>query len=146
MVAEVASGFHFRKDHRGAGGVMLVWGDPDEPYGDRHEFDARWLESVRALAAHRLPALRDVPIDPARCWTGLYAVTPDHRPLLGPLPGVRGLYCAAGFSGHGVMHAPATGQLLAEWILEGAPRLCDGTPFAPDRFARRNIPWLPPPF
>ena len=56
-------------------------------------------------------------------WGGLYEVSPDHNAILGPAPGVGGFYLANGFSGHGFMHAPGVGMLLADWIALGRPRI-----------------------
>jgi sarcosine oxidase subunit beta len=52
-------------------------------------------------------------------WGGLYEVTPDDNPILGPLPEVEGFFCAGGFSGHGFMLSPATGRAMAQLILHG---------------------------
>jgi sarcosine oxidase subunit beta len=52
-------------------------------------------------------------------------MTPDHHPILGKVPGVEGFYVAAGFSGHGVMHSPATGKIIADLILKGTTDLID---------------------
>ena len=67
-------------------------------------------------------------------WGGLYEVTPDHNPLLGPTT-VPGFFCACGFSGHGFMHAPAAGMVIAGLVTRGSsdPDVAD---LAPDRFAR----------
>ena len=56
-------------------------------------------------------------------WAGLYENTPDAHPILGAVTELDGFLCACGFSGHGIMHAPATGQLLAETILDGRASL-----------------------
>ena len=48
---------------------------------------------------------------------GEYDVTPDHQPLLGEVE--KGVYVAAGFSGHGFMIAPAVARILADAILDG---------------------------
>jgi sarcosine oxidase subunit beta len=71
-------------------------------------------------------------------WGGLYEDTPDKHPIVGPIDGIDGLLCAAGFSGHGVMHAPAVGQLVAEWIVDGRPSL-DLRPLRLERFAERAV-------
>lgn len=68
-------------------------------------------------------------------WAGLIESTPDGHALLGTAPGYEGLIIATGFSGHGVMHAPVTGVLVAEMILDGAVRTLDIAPLAPTRFA-----------
>jgi sarcosine oxidase subunit beta len=51
-------------------------------------------------------------------WAGLYEVTPDAHPIFGSTP-VEGLYLVGGFSGHGFMHGPISGKLIAEYILDG---------------------------
>ena len=47
---------------------------------------------------------------------GFYDITPDHQPILGPVPGLDGLWLATGFSGHGFMIAPAVGRLVADAV------------------------------
>ena len=66
-----------------------------------------------------MPCFENLAINPKRAWAGLYEMTPDHHCILGPVPGVEGFFCANGFSGHGVMHAPATGKILADLITDG---------------------------
>lgn len=58
-------------------------------------------------------------------WAGLYEVTPDDQPIIGRVPAVDGLSVCAGFSGHGLMHGPAAGLLMAEEILDGRARTID---------------------
>ena len=105
------------------GRVLLLW--PDEPPID----DGAWREEVLRLTRERVPLLRDVPI--GESWSGLYEMSPDGHALLGQVRD--GLYIAAGSSGHGVMHAPALGQLLAELIVDGRTSI-DITPLDPKRF------------
>jgi sarcosine oxidase, subunit beta len=88
-------------------------------------------EQVQA-ASYRVPALADAGI--ARGVTGVYDMTPDARPLLGPLPGLDGLIVAAGFSGMGFKIAPAVGESLAGLIAGPPPGSVDLTPFRPSRF------------
>jgi sarcosine oxidase subunit beta len=126
-------GFHFRvRDGR----VMLLW--PDEP-DDVEPFDQSveetWLGAVTDKARSRVPCLAQTSIDRERCWAGLYEMSPDGHALLGRTPGIENLYVASGSSGHGVMHAPALGQLLAEIIVEGAARTLDTHALRPSRFA-----------
>jgi sarcosine oxidase subunit beta len=80
-----------------------------------------------------------VPVNPKRAWAGLYEMTPDHHPVLGPVPDVRGFYLANGFSGHGVMHAPATGKILADLILRGQTDLIDASLLNLSRFAENRM-------
>jgi len=139
MVIELGTSFHFRKDHGGGGGVMLLWNDPAEPRGEDLRFDLAWLRRVLPMAWRRLPRLREAQVSPRRSWAGLYEMTPDHHPVLGKAPGVEGLYLANGFSGHGVMHSPATGRLLAELIVHGEARTMDISPLGLERFARGEL-------
>jgi len=60
-------------------------------------------------------------------------VTEDGVPLIGAVPGVGGAYVATGHSVWGMLNAPATGEALAELILDGAPSRVDLAPFAPGR-------------
>jgi sarcosine oxidase, subunit beta len=62
-------------------------------------------------------------------------MTPDAHPIIGPVPGVAGLYLCAGFSGAGFKKGPAVGQCLAEAILDGHTTTVDLTPFRLERFA-----------
>jgi sarcosine oxidase subunit beta len=59
------------------------------------------------------------------CWAGLYENTPDHLPILGRHPELENYLDASGFSGHGVMHSPATGMLIAEEVLDGRAHTID---------------------
>ena len=76
-----------------------------------------------------------MPVDRAACGCGLYEMSPDRHVLLGAAPGVDNLYLANGSSGHGVMHSPALGHLLAEIILDGAAHTLDVHSLRPSRFA-----------
>ena len=129
----VEDGFHLRvRDGR----VLLLW--PDAPTGGDPwdaTVDGAWLERVVGTARERVPRLRGVPIDEARCWGGLYENSPDGHAILGAAPGRDDLYLANGSSGHGVMHAPALGHLLAEILLDGAATTLDASPLRPERFA-----------
>jgi sarcosine oxidase, subunit beta len=132
MTIVVQDGFHLRvRDGR----VLLLWptpGRPGAPFDTSVECE--WVAEVQRKAHARVPALRDVPIDRAACWAGLYEVSPDAHALLGVAPGRPNLYLANGSSGHGVMHAPALGHLLAEIILDGHATTIDTTPLRPARF------------
>lgn len=83
-------------------------------------------------SAHRFPALARASTRGG--WAGLYDDTPDFHPILGRLPHYTGLYCAAGFSGHGFKLSPMIGQYMAELLLTGTTPT-DMQPFAYERFA-----------
>jgi sarcosine oxidase subunit beta len=97
--------------------------------------DEAWLKEVTGMARTRIPALADVPIDRLGCWAGLYEMSPDKHALLGKVHGAVNLWTATGNSGHGVMHSPAEGQLLAELILDGKFSTLDASILRPTRFA-----------
>lgn len=139
MIIGLESGFHFRKDHHGGGGVMLLWNSHEEVYGENLEFDYDWLKKTLEFATHRVPKFERLQITPRRCWAGLYEMTPDAHPVLGKVSGIEGLYLANGFSGHGVMHSPATGKLLSELILDGRAKLMDISSLSFDRFASGKL-------
>lgn len=128
LVIDFETSFYF---HREGPGVLFGMGDPDERPG--FDTTVRWdfLPSVIEVAVRRLPALADAAISHA--WAGLYEMTPDHNPIIGPAHDVRGFYTIAGFSGHGFQHSPAAGRILADLIVGRDPRI-DLTPFALDRF------------
>lgn len=137
MTIFLSDGFHFRvRDGR----VLLLKpaaGVPGRPFDD--SLDPEWVEGVAALARARVSALRDVPVDRAACWAGLYEMSPDKHAVLGPTPGVPNLYLITGSSGHGVMHAPALGALLAEILCDGRASTLDPAPLAPDRFTAGRL-------
>lgn len=129
MVIDFDTSFYF---HREGAGLLFGMGDPSESYG--FDTTVRWdfLPEVTEVAITRLPALGDAAVTHA--WAGLYEMTPDHNPIVGPAGEVLGVYTIAGFSGHGFMHAPAAGRGLAALIAGLDPKL-DLAPFAHDRFA-----------
>jgi sarcosine oxidase subunit beta len=130
MTIWLEDGFHLRvRDGR----VLLLLPTPGAADPFATTVDPAWVARVTAVAADRVPALAGAAV--AQSWAGLYEMTPDHHALLGAAPGRPGLYLAAGSSGHGVMHAPALGQLLAEIIVDGGARALDVTPLRPSRFA-----------
>jgi sarcosine oxidase subunit beta len=133
MTIFAGDGFHLRvRDGR----VLLLWPTPGvtgQPFDD--SVDPAWVEAVVAKAHRRVPVLREAAIDHDGCWGGLYEVTPDKHAILGAAPGCPNLFFANGSSGHGVMHAPALGQLLAEIICDGSATAVDVTPLRPTRFA-----------
>jgi sarcosine oxidase subunit beta len=75
-------------------------------------------------------------------YSGVYDVTPDHEPVLGPIPEYAGLHADFGWSGHGFKHAPAIGDIVAEAVLEGQAKGWDLGPFRWSRFRDGDL--LPP--
>ena len=132
MTIYAGDGFHLRvRDGR----VLLLMptpGVPGRPFEDA--LDPDWVSQVTAIAHARVPVLRNVLVDRAGSWAGLYEMSPDKHAILGAAPGCENLYLINGSSGHGVMHAPALGHLLAEIILDGRATTIDVTPLRPTRF------------
>jgi sarcosine oxidase subunit beta len=132
MTIDCTDGFHLRvRDGR----VLLLRPDAT-PGADAFDttFDASWLDGLVTLARSRVPCLEHAQIDLAACRCGLYEMTPDKHALVGPVPEIDGLWLATGNSGHGVMHAPAIGRLIAEMILDGEARSLDARALRPERF------------
>ena len=132
MIIDMSNGFHFRPENRG---FLLAWNDPEETTGFNADVDPAFIEKILTRAADRVPCFADLPVNPKRAWAGLYEMTPDHHPILGEVPGVPGFFLANGFSGHGVMHAPATGKILSDLVLSGATELIDASLLNFTRFA-----------
>jgi sarcosine oxidase subunit beta len=63
-------------------------------------------------------------------------MSPDKHAIVGALPRCPNFYCINGSSGHGVMHSPALGHLLAEIMCDGRATTLDIAGLAPDRFER----------
>ncbi len=132
MTLYCGDGFHFRERD---GRVILSWptpGRPDDPFDTRVEPD--WLAEVARKKDARVPPLRGVAIDAAASWAGLYEMSPDKHAVVGKAPGVANFYLANGSSGHGVMHAPALGQVLAEILLDRRVTSLDVAPLSAERF------------
>jgi sarcosine oxidase subunit beta len=121
--------------HTESGGLLIGKADLREPPGWNENPEWSFLEEVAALAMDRVPILEKATIKTG--WGGLYEVTPDHHPILGEVR--PGLYAACGFSGHGVMHAPATGELMAELLVDGRARSLDISSLRLSRFQEGQL-------
>jgi sarcosine oxidase subunit beta len=134
MVIDMSNGFHFRPEGRG---FLLAWNDPEETPGYKPDFEPSFIEKILVRAANRVPAFENLAVNPKRAWAGLYEMSPDHHAILGPVSSVPGFFLANGFSGHGVMHAPATGKILSDLILDGKTSVVsDISVLSIERFAK----------
>ncbi len=136
MIIDMSTGFHFRPEGLG---FLLAWNDPEETPGYKMDFEPAFIEKILTRAADRVPVFENLAVNPKRAWAGLYEMTPDHHPILGEAPGVPGFFLANGFSGHGVMHAPATGKILSDLILTGKTGLVDASLLGLSRFAEGRL-------
>jgi len=132
MVIDMTNGFHFRPESRG---FLLAWNDPEETPGFKFDFDPEFIEKVLTRAADRVPCFENLAVNPKRAWAGLYEMSPDHHGIIGEFPELPGFYAANGFSGHGVMHAPASGKIVADLITTGSTKVVDNVSvLSPSRF------------
>jgi sarcosine oxidase subunit beta len=136
MVIDMSTGFHFRREGKG---ILLAWNDPDETAGFKTDFDPTFVEKILTRAADRVPSLAEAEVNPRRAWAGLYEMTPDHHAIIGPASNVTGLYFVNGFSGHGVMHSPASGRISADLILHGRSDLIDASQLGVQRFGEGRL-------
>jgi sarcosine oxidase subunit beta len=136
MIIDMSNGFHFRPESRG---FLLAWNDPEETPGYKTDFEPSFIEKILTRAADRVPVFENLAVNPKRAWAGLYEMTPDHHPILGESPEVPQFFFANGFSGHGVMHAPATGKILSDLILTRKTDLIDPSLLNFARFAEGRM-------
>ena len=127
LTVELESGFHFR---RRAEALLLGMPELLPRWDMAAAVDDDVVAETRARLAHRFPAAAPVPT--ARAWAGLYDMTPDAHPIIGPV--APGVYAACGFSGHGFMQAPAVGRIVADELLGGGSDF-DLTPYRLERFS-----------
>ncbi|MFA5479334.1 MAG: FAD-dependent oxidoreductase [Candidatus Muiribacteriota bacterium] len=106
---------YFRQELNG--GIIMGQGDPDEPSSFNVEGSFKFITEVTNKVSKLMPKLKNVSV--VRQWAGLYAVTPDAQPILGPLPPFDKFIQAVGFSGHGFMLAPRVAQHLTDYIING---------------------------
>jgi sarcosine oxidase subunit beta len=136
MVIDMATGFHFRPEGLG---LLMAWNDPEETPGFKSGVDPAFIEKILTRAVNRVPCFEALQVNPRRAWAGHYEVTPDHHAIIGPAPGVPGLFFVNGFSGHGVMHSPASGRIAADLILRGTSSLLDARDLRVERFAEGRM-------
>ena len=127
MVVESETGFHFRRRERR---LVLAMSDPRPRWGFEQVVDTTVFDDRLARLAHRYPPAAGTQVETS--WAGLYDMTPDAHPIVGPVG--EGVYAACGFSGHGFMQSPAVGRALAEEILTGSSAI-DLSPYRLERFA-----------
>jgi len=114
-------------------GELLI-GATVERAGFQRAVTAEGISGLLRGAIELVPSLRDLPI--ARTWCGFRPWAPDSLPVLGPWPGIEGLFVATGHFRNGILLAPITARLMTEWITGKEPSLAVKD-FRPDRFVRR---------
>jgi sarcosine oxidase, subunit beta len=101
-----------------------------------HAASPAYAETVRRGLAERYPGLAEFRVE--RAFAGPYDITPDWNPILGPCPGIDGLYLAVGWSGHGFKLSPAVGEVVAAEITGRTPPV-DVSELRPERFSQGRL-------
>lgn len=128
FVMDLAVEWYFRKEGKG----ILMGMGVEESTTFEPQLEWEFLDAIIARAMHRAPILANARV--MRGWAGLRSLTPDDYPILGRAPGIDGFINACGWGGHGVMHAPIAGQLVAELIVDGKMTTLDADAFRLERF------------
>lgn len=136
-LGDVANGFSGRMDAPGLS-LVALGEDPDAAGPDRYNegVDQDAIAAGMGAMATRVPGMSDAGF--VRGWSGLLTVTPDWHPVVDRVPGIDGLYVAAGFSGHGFKMAPAIGRAMAEVVL-GRDRTIDVSRLRLSRFEEGHL-------
>jgi glycine/D-amino acid oxidase-like deaminating enzyme len=137
---DTIAGSYFRPqgaDLTMAGLGELAPGDPPDPDQFREENDPEFIDEARRRLAARIPAMADCAY--ANGHAGIYDVSPDARPVIGPIADLPGLFVAAGFSGTGFKTSPAVGAAMADLIIDGKSKTVDLSPFSFERIRQGNL-------
>ena len=136
IVGDIAQSFSFRPESPTL--TMVGFGEDEVELDNYNEgIDPPEAASALERLIRRMPGMSESYYRGG--WSGLFTTTPDWHPILDRVPGVEGLFCAVGFSGHGFKLAPAIGQAMAELILEGRASSVDLTPLRFSRFAEGDL-------
>ena len=136
LTFDVESGFWMRKEQDG---ILFGMANPFELPRVNLNVDWDWLPKVLEAGINRFPLLDEARLATKQCWAGLYEISPDDMPILGRHPEMPNYLHASGFSGHGVMHSPATGMLIAEEILDGRAHSIDIDELRITRFLNKMV-------
>ena len=130
-VGDITQQISFRPDSSGL--TFIGAGEHDaEPDDYDQAVDMELVADAFGKLVHRMPAMSDGFFRGG--WSGLFTVTPDWHPILDLVEGIKGLYCAVGFSGHGFKLSPMVVPTMAELILDGRAKTADITPLRMGRF------------
>ncbi len=133
FVIDFAQSLYF---HREGQGILTGMSNPTEKPGFDQSIDEAWELVALEAAAQRMPILEQA--GRLARWAGLYEVTPDAHPIFGPTP-VEGFWLVGGFSGHGFMHGPVSGLLMAEFLLQGKANTIDVSSLDLTRFSEGRL-------
>jgi len=125
---DFSTSFYFHREGRG---LLMGMADPNETPGYFTETTDDWIPGLLEIAQRRAPAIASAPIQGG--WAGLYDMSPDHNAMIGEAKDVSRFLYATGFSGHGFLQGPATGEILRDLVLGRAP-FVDVSAMSADRF------------
>lgn len=131
LIVDLDTGWYMHRQGKSA--VLMGGTDKDSAPGMDATVDWDAFDLVFGAAKKRVPPLAEAKV--MRAYAGVRDLTPDYHGILGEAPKLQGFYVACGFSGHGFMHAPAIGLLMAELILDGRATSMDIAPLSLDRFS-----------
>ena len=136
-VGDIAQSFSFRPD--GSSLTMMGFGDDEEVEVEAYNqgVDMEVMADALGRLTRRIPAMSEAYFRGG--WSGLFTTTPDWHPILDAVPGIEGLYCAVGFSGHGFKLSPMIGVTMAELIVEGVAKSVDISPLRFSRFEEGDL-------
>jgi len=132
MIIDIDSGWYLKREGQG-----LILGGPTGERSFSQDVDFSAEERTAFESIRRVPVLEQARM--VRGWAGHYELTPDHHAVIGAFPELKNFICAAGFSGHGFQHAPATGRIVAELIVNGRAETEDIHPLRPTRFRENDL-------
>jgi sarcosine oxidase subunit beta len=132
FVMDLSVEWYFRKERQG---ILLGMGT-EESTAFEPKFEWDYLTTITQHALHRAPILAQARV--MRGCAGLRSLTPDDYPILGQVPQVEGFINCCGWGGHGVMHAPMAGKLVAELVADGQATTLGIEPFALSRFGSNS--------
>jgi glycine/D-amino acid oxidase-like deaminating enzyme len=136
IVGDIAQSFSFRPE--GQAMTLVGFGEDEaDPETYNQGVDLDQVPGVMERLVRRMPGMLDSFFRGG--WSGLFTITPDWHPILDRVPGIDGLYCAVGFSGHGFKLSPAIGQAMAEVITQGQATSFDISPLRFHRFAQGDL-------
>ncbi len=133
LTIDYHSGWYFRRE--GVGLLLAGSQDRHSSFDTHTDYDAICFSAEHGV--HRVPVIEGCEIQGG--WGGSYDITPDCHAILGASEELQGLYLACGFSGHGFMHAPAAGKVVAEIITHGHSETIDASALNPGRFRRGEL-------
>ena len=134
FVIDFARSLYF---HREGEGLLTGMSNPHQAPGFDESIDDAWELTHLEAAVARLPLLANALLQAH--WAGLYEVTPDAHPIIGRIPELDNFIIVAGYAGHGFMHGPIAGLLVAEIILDDRAHTLDISELGYERFAEGRL-------